>query len=515
MMALRQSVRCVWFVLPLAMAIPVSAEPTKPASAISWLTDSLQAPPEPEPDTKQPVSNAIETITIETLKDNDRDGLGILPVDLTGFPVNLWKGVPAARVKTLLHKTTHKGVPAVRSLFRQVLLAETRTPEGALEPDSLLTTRIDRLLAIGALSEAQALIELVGPDTSALFRRWFDIGLLTNHSELACSELEASPMLSPARSVQVFCLALGRDWNAAATALALGEELEQITTEEADLLSFFLDESLLEEIDPPAIGSPLTSLEFVIRESVGLPRPTTPLPIAFMHAELADFVPLRYRIEAGETLVREGVLPSSVLFAAYREEDPAASGGVWDRMAAVQDMDAAATADEISEALGDLDKEFNRAGLRMAASDEFLLYFSELPPDEFSEQIRNIVALYLALADASELARDWATDTAPHDLKTALSISTGRLDGNSKIENVLATTTPEIYVSSYMASVIARDKTGEAILEAINLLAKDEKVDEDDLYQALALLRATGLETVARKVAIETLLLPLQLPHAN
>jgi len=393
------------------------------------------------------------------LKDNDRDGLGILSSEVTGFPNNLWSGVPASKLLQLLRDTPYGGVPAIRSLYRQILLSETTSPEKILVTDSILLARIDKFLEIGALSEAQALIELVGPETNNLFRRWFDISLLTNNADNACAELDNSSKLSPVRSVQVFCLALNRNWEAAATSLALGEELKQISKENADLLAFFLDESLLEEFDPPSIGSPLTPLEYVIRESVGLPRPTSALPVAFVHAELAEFVPLRFRMEAAEVLVREGVLPSSVLFASYREEDPAASGGVWERMAATQAMDAAATADEITESILKLDREFKNTGLRQAAADEFILYFSELPPDEFGDQTRDIVAQYLLLADAPELAMNWISQEPPKVLKQALSIATGSFDGSTNVEVALKTTTPEEYLSDYLSRSVMHPKT--------------------------------------------------------
>jgi len=323
-----------------------------------WLTESLESTvPSTFPNAAQPVE--IETITVEVLGEKARDGAGLLPPEITGFPLDLWKDANQSEVSQRVAQIPYGGSPSVRSLFRRLMLAQSDAPKDALNEDQVLLARLDRLLDIGALNEAQALIEHVGADTIALFRRWFDIGLLTGHGADVCARLRQSPMLSPSRNVQVFCLATEKDWDAAATALTLGENLGEIKTADADLLAFFLDASLLEEMDPPDVGTPLTSLEFLIRESVGLPRPDTAnLPLAFLHAELGDYVPLRFRIEAAEALVQADVLSPSVLFASYREEAPAASGGVWERVAAIQKMDAAETGDDIAEALGKLDLEF-------------------------------------------------------------------------------------------------------------------------------------------------------------
>ena len=78
-----------------------------------------------------------------------------------------------------------------------------------------------------------------------------------------------------------------------------------------------------------------------MREAVGLPRPPGPLPLAFLHMDLDEHVPMRIRAEAAERLVLSGAVAAPALFAAYRSGEPAASGGVWDRAQAVQALDAA------------------------------------------------------------------------------------------------------------------------------------------------------------------------------
>ncbi len=77
---------------------------------------------------------------------------------------------------------------------------------------------------------------------------------------------------------------------------------------------------------------------------MGEALPTAGLPRAFAHADLRSTTAWRTRIEAAERLVRNGAIPGSVLLAAYTEQTPAASGGVWDRAKAIQDFDAAIAA---------------------------------------------------------------------------------------------------------------------------------------------------------------------------
>ena len=55
-----------------------------------------------------------------------------------------------------------------------------------------------------------------------------------------------------------------------------------------------------------------------MREAVGLPRPPGPLPLAFLHTDLGEHVPMRTRVDAAERLVLSGAVAAPALFAAYR-----------------------------------------------------------------------------------------------------------------------------------------------------------------------------------------------------
>ena len=495
-------------------AIQAHGQSDPPLSAIDWLTESLTSPPV-SLSNETPSSTSIDDISVEVLADRLRDGLGVLSPEVSGLPFELWRGLESGEVARLINGFDYGGVPAAQKLFQRVLLSETDVPLGSGNDNHVLIARIDKLLKIGALEEADALISVAGVDNAPLFRRWFDISLLTHNSERACDELKTSPMLAPTRAVQVFCLALGEEWDAAATALTLGEQLGDISVDEADLLSFFLDSALLEEMDPPPYGMPMSSLEFLIRESVGLPRPNVPLPIAFMHAELADFIPVRFRMEAAERLVKAEALPANVLFSIYREEVPAASGGIWERAHAVQEMDAAASGEAIASAIAKLDSEMSKSGLRTAAAREFLLYLSELPPEGLPAQSHDLIAAYLLLAGAPEIAGNWITSKSAPDLKVAHSIATGEAFGSHPISRPFQTSTPETFLDEEALDNIKQKRVGATLISALGLIKNGDKSDSDDRLRALAMLIAAGQEQSARKIVVETLLIPMRFPDAN
>lgn len=508
--------------------MPVGAGAEAPRSAIPWLSDILGegalagAGEVPlgiggRPDAVIPFSPT--QIQTSALDQPLLDGAGLLEPSETGLPADLWQGTSALRVRRLIEDRRPTGVPAARELFRAILLARVTPPVGSSPENRVLLARTDVLMDSGMLDEAEALLAS-GPVTEqALFRRAFDIGLLTDRSDARCAELRAAPGLSPTLPARVYCLARLGDWDAAALTLNLGRDLGTISAAEQDLLERFLDPGAFEDapIGPPP--STLTTIEFVLREAIGLPRPTASLPLAFLALDAADEAPLKARIEARERLVREGAIPPGPLFEAYRDGAPAASGGVWDRMAAVRDLDRAfATADvaAVFAQLPDVDGRFADLGLRKAFAQIFARQLAALPQDDASSQQRRLVAELLLLAGDHEAALKWLpnnNDPAGNYLRAVASDAATTLRPQtlppilSAARRGLVAVAPPSEHAALIDTLIQAGARGEALVRTLDLLEGGIEVDPGDLTDALYLLRAAGQEAVARQVAIETILL--------
>ena len=108
---------------------------------------------------------------------------------------------------------------------------------------------------------------------------------------------------------------------------------------DADLLARFLEEEdATPSLDPPA---DLTPMSWRILEALGEPVGTGSLPVAFAHADLRGTSGWRAQIDAAERLTRTGVMQPGRLAGIYTQRRAAASGGVWDRVRAVQALDDA------------------------------------------------------------------------------------------------------------------------------------------------------------------------------
>jgi hypothetical protein len=506
----------------LATGAPLAA--LEPSSAIPWLSESLRAPDAPGRPLARPgpaPGGAGEPeIRTSPLGGIALDAVGLLPPDKTGFARTLWGPTEAADARRLILEHRDRGVPEARALFRRVLLAEADPPRGAGDSAALLVARVDRLMALGALEEAEALIEAAGPENPELFRRYFDIGLLLDRAEPACEALRLNATLSPTLPARIFCLARDGDWNAAEITLTLGQEVGEIDAVEAEALARFLDPELFEGTPDPPAPEPLTPLDFLLREAVGLPRPAQALPAAFLHKDLDPWLPMRGRIEAAEALVLNGAVAPAVLFEAYRAGEPAASGGLWERAASVQALDAALEAGDpeaVGPALVAADAALAARGLRPALAGSYVEALAGIEAGTLDARARTSLFEVLLLAGAPEavLAAP-ARERAPREaaLLAIAGFAAPAWGSPPPDDPVLAAAVaglrdagPSDERAAELARLVAEGRQAEAVFGALALLGDGPSTAPPALRAALFGLREAGLAADARRIALETVLL--------
>jgi hypothetical protein len=509
----------------LAAALVAAAPPgraAEPRSAIPWLSQSIETvgtlPPPSRPRPGPPAQPGDDVIIVTPLGSVSRDAVGLLPPEETGFARALWGAEQAGRVRELILAQPAEGVPAARALFHRLLLAEADPPAGADPGSAVLVARIDRLLEAGALDEAGALIDRAGPATPDLFRRWFDVGLLLDRAAGPCAALRENPTLSPTLPARVFCLARSGDWNAAEITLTLGSEVGSIASDQERLLGWFLDPALFEGEEEPPVPEPLTALDFLMREAVGLSRPAGPLPLAFLHADLGPHAPLRARIEAAERLALAGAIPPARLLATYRSGVPAASGGVWDRAQAIQRLDAAlADGADLGAALVAADATLTQRGLRVALAAGYAdalagLDPAGLDPAGLAPSARQALFELLLLAGRPDAAARAAGPSPDPRQAALLAIARGGPGDPAGDELTaaalggLTAAEPADDRERGLAATVAAGRQGEAILAALALVRAGAAVDPPSLRTALLTLRLAGQPEAARAIALETLL---------
>ena len=473
-------------------------------SAIDWLNQTPTvtidiAPPEP------PVADAGTTpdVSVSELGDSGRDAVGLLPGNVTGLPDSLWQNSRSMDLSELVTAMPEESLPAIQALLYTLLLAEANPPKDAQGDDKLLLARIDKLVALGAIEQAYALLERANPDRPDLFQRWFDVSLLIGQEQRACDTLRAAAHLAPGYASRVFCQARNGEWDDAVITLNSANLLSLVSEAEDQLLLRFLDPELFAE-EPLLI--PVTDpdpLQFRLMESIGEPFPTRSLPRAYAHADLRDNIGWKTQLEAAERLARAGALPANRLFGLYLGRKPAASGAIWDRVAAIQSLDAAiATSNttKLATALPAAWTAMKNARLEVPFASYYGDALKEIPAKSVAGTLAREIRL---LSPDYEIA----ARQGPKDFLAGVAAGQPPRRSPDPTRQAIADAYHGAGVPQVWSNRLARGQLGEVILLAMRSFQQGAAGDLPALTNALATFRAVGLEDTARQAALQVLLL--------
>jgi len=500
--------------LLLAVLWVSGAAAQQPLSAIDWL-DKQNSVPLAEPrlstEDEPPVTATanIPGVEVTPLGEAQPDSVGLLPTATTGLPRSMWRASAASDVIAHLGKAKPDTLPAVQALIYTLLLAEADAPVAATNNAVFLRARVHTLVRFGAVDPARALLERAGPTQKGLFDLWLNLTLLTGDEDKACALLREKPALSPDYAARIFCTARAGDWSTAAltydTAVAIGTLNGPIAT----LLAQFLDPEMIDsgpQLAPPAEPTPLV---FRLYEANGAPLPTIRLPRAFAMADLRGTSGWRAELEAAERLARTGALPATRLLGLYTDRSPAASGGIWDRVRAVQRFDKALfsrNAAQVADTLPDAWTAAKERGLAVPFAQLFADALMEL---DLPDPIRPLAFRIALLSPDYEIA---STRYPPASAFESLlsGLAKGEPDSTmakTPLEAAIVAGFTANAASDQHATLIEQGKLGEAILLAAIQLGGGRVGRERDVSESIATLRAVGLEDTARRAALQLLIL--------
>ncbi|TKW67049.1 MAG: hypothetical protein DI616_08240 [Paracoccus denitrificans] len=462
--------------------------------------------PVPKPDLHGPVADSASAVPIGVRRLNaaDPDGAGIISARLAGLPDEFWSGTDLDTAIRMIR--ANPVLPASAQVARRVLEAQLAPP--SVPDDSrvgeFFAARVDRLIDEGALPSARDLLQGAGQDGPETFRRLFDLSLLLGGEEQTCLAMGRSTGITADPAARVFCLAQTGDWDAAAVLFVGARRLGMVDAPMTELLAHYLDDASAETADTLPLPDPISPLAFRLHEAIGQPLPTGDLPIGYAWADLEDSSGWKAQLEAAERLARARALPAGILYQLYSSQRPAASGGVWERAAAIQALDGALATEDaarIGPALVSAFQRMEQAGLR----------------DSFAEIVAPRLQPDALTGDAAHLARWlrlWAGETevlrAPDDKLDAalLALATGgQLEPLTPALGALA----PIFATDLPAEPDPAD--GIALAPALyGALADADAGTQGDVTRAtrgVRLLRQLGLIADSRRIATQIALDPL------
>ncbi|APE43589.1 hypothetical protein BOO69_09320 [Sulfitobacter alexandrii] len=505
--------------LGTAPAMAQTATQESPLSVIDWLGTQLNPQPatrEPAPrrdPNEAPVATSAlpPKVTVSPLGEGSPRAIGLVPGTVTGLPQDLWSGSPADALIDRIEALPELRLPAAQSLLYTVLLAEAYAPQGGIGAgDALARARVEKLMRLGALDPALSLIEQAGVTTSPdHYDLWMEISLLTGTEDRACDVLGSSPHLTRSYGVRIFCAARAGNWDNAALTFGSAQALGLLPQEQLALLDRFLHPETFEGLAPLPVPRSMDPLSFRLFESIGEPMPTGTLPRAFAVADLRDIAGWKAQLEAAERLTRAGALPDNRLLGLYTDRAPAASGGVWDRVRALQRFETAldtGSPDAVAKTLPTAWIAMQDAGLEVAFAGLFAERLADLPLEGRAARIAFEVCMLSPFYEAA--AADPSKEVANTDLLRA--IARGEVP-QTRPEGALPGAIYDAFNGAapreHMVAAARDGQLGEVILQVLAMLQKGSQGDTTAMRDALSTLRALGLEDTARRAALQTILL--------
>ena len=507
----------------LILATPLMAQTQGPLSVIDWL-GTQSSPKETDPaaqgdPTRQAVSKQqidepavaksarAPTVAVQPLTLGGAREIGLVPTRITGLPLDLWQGSEIAKLQDKITKLPDLRLPAAQSLLYTVLLSDAQAPgNNPTAGDSLALVRAEKLMQRGALDPALALIEQAGVTTSqAHFDLWMQISLLTGTEDRACDRLANAPHLTQNYSTRIFCAARARRWEDAALTLGTAKALGLLPEDQLALFERFLDPEGADGMAPLPVPRDMDPLTFRLFETIGEPVNTGNLPRAYAVADLRDLAGWKAQLEAAERLTRAGALPDNRLLGLYSERKAAASGGVWDRVIALQRFETAlesGSIEAVSKTLPSVWRMMRSVGLAVAFAELFAERLSQVALEGNAARTAHEVLL---LSPAYEAAAGQGNSA---DLTTQIALGETKPGRPADIiHGAIYDAFDGAAPRADLVAMVKQGRLGESILEVLTLLHRGARGNDKALRDALATLRALGLEETARRAALQILLL--------
>ena len=233
-------------------AAPSAVEPV-PEQIRPVLPGPGGPPVAPRPERTAP-AEPPRRFVVEGLAAPELDAIGLSGPAEGGFDRSLWQGSDPELVRQLLADLpVATRVPPLRRLAQRLLVSGA--PVGGREPGQLLALRIERLVAMGDLDGARALVERVPPLSadSVLARRAAEVDLLLGDDTAACRFADSLAPTTRAEfwaEIAVYCRLVEDDRDGARLALDLMREAGQT----ADAAFFALATAMVDQTGPPPPG---------------------------------------------------------------------------------------------------------------------------------------------------------------------------------------------------------------------------------------------------------------------
>ena len=516
--------RLSFVLLTIVWLLPVHGR--EPTNAVDWFMPVENRKTEAKSHEAKTEKGEYGDLIIKKseLRPNDLNSVGIIPAKITGIDPKIWQEMNELTLFLELQSLPTLHFDATQTFLKRILISETIPPipnlKNKLAGKLYLIAKLDKLIEIGALEEAETIINQVRRIDSNLFKRLSTISFLTGRIDTMCNQLSLFPGLNDDLTVKIICLSKLDDWNAAALILSSAVSLNLLDSHRELQLINYLDPSRLPQNNPLENQTDFDEIDFYLGNVAKNPQPKFFDDVKYRYATFNTGSGLESKILAAEALLRKRSINVSTLFDTYRNNNISGSGGFWSRMLAIKSLDQALNRNNqqsVSIALDRAIDEMFKRNLLFTLASEYSSKLATFTVLEDHKNLNDSFAIIFALNN--EIPRTWSTYQSKDEyIAMAMNLLKNNTVNAGEVEDAIRLVNPsfnqfehtnlssksnKIKLSDFKES---KKTKGALILQVLQKTSKGVNTQTNDLYQSLLSLINLGQVQLAKSILVEYLI---------
>ena len=445
------------------------------------------------------------------------NGIGLISLDSTKFPEDLWSNSNEKELAEKLNNMPEFSLSSTNKIFKRLLLVDAKPPLNSIGMKNMgylfLLSRIDQLINLGAIDEAEEILNFIKEPPIDLMKRRIEVASLNGRLSKTCNLANRYPNFKGLLQFKIICLVRKNDWQAAALAFTVGSSLRQFDEKEKQLLLNYLDPDIVSNYSTDVEIDNLSPTDFYLMhgKKALIPPDIIPNKYAYAFSELG--MDPEIRIKSMEQLALNYVVNANRLFNLYRlssHQNKKKSNNV---TRAVIELDQSFKSNSEQKrlmALYKATKVFQKKKLLAHLSNEYTDQLKNLHYYD-DKKLNDLVIALLSLTD-SVTNQFFTLRSTNSDINCLIDIKK-RLFINYESDTDLCELVKELNIEIIKKSFPKKRnddvqmEKGLILLESLNLLEKGLSTDFGDLKLSLSMLTKIGLIDLVNEISTELIAL--------
>ena len=495
--------------------------PSKAHSDDSKSQNALKAPADiktkslsSNPQSKYFDRNLIKETFLDQIKFN---GIGLISIERTKFPGDLWSNSNEKVLSEKINIMPKLSLASTNKAFKRLLLVDANPPLNSIGMKnmgySFLLSRIDQLINLGALDEAEEMLNYIKEPSIEFMKRKIEVATLNGRLSKTCELANKYPNFKGMLQFKIICLVRKNDWQAAALAFTVGSSLKQFNQREEQLLLNFLDPEIDSDYAYKVAISDLSPTNFYLMHGKKELTPPEVLPNKYAYAFSRLGMSHEVRIKSMEQLASSYVVNANTLFNLYRSNPYKDKEKTDNATKTVIELDQSFNGDSEQKKLFALKKatrEFQKKSLLAQLSNE---YKDELKNLQYSDdkRLNDLAIALISLTDDVNKELFMSGSTIPNincliDIKRKVFVN---FETDTDLCQLVKKLNIEIIKKSFPRNRADGDQIekGLVLLESLNLLRNGLSTEFKELELSLTMLTKIGLIDLVNEISIELIAL--------